>query len=49
MKTTYRERNAKPPKVEDAKAYLTQQTYQSKFYSLLYYEEERHIDLLSQR
>ena len=49
MKNSYRERSKNPPSVEDAKVDLTQRTYQSKFYSLLHWEEERHIDLLSQR
>ena len=37
------------PSVEEAEAVLTQQSYQSKFHSLLSWEKKQHIELLSRR
>ena len=49
-KSSYLERSQNPPSVDNAKLDdLTQANYQSKFGSLLYWEEERHIELLHQK
>ena len=49
VKSSYRERCKIPPSIDNAKLDLTQKNYQSKFCSLLYWEEEGHIELLHQK
>ena len=49
VKIKYKERRVKPPCLEHAQADLTRETYRSKFYSLLYHEEEFHSSILTNR
>ena len=49
VKIKYEDRTAQPPCLKDAQAPLTPETYQSKFYSLLYHEEEVHSKILANR
>ena len=49
VKTNYHERILKPPCLEHVQAVLTRETYRSKFYSLLYHEEEVHSSFLADR
>ena len=49
VKIEYSERRVKPPCLEHAQAALTRETYRSKFYSLLYHEEEFHSSILANR
>ena len=49
VKIEYKERILKPPCLEHAQAALTRETYRSKFYSLLYHEEEFHSSILANR
>ena len=49
VKIKYKERILKPPCLERAQAALTRETYRSKFYSLLYHEEEFHSCILANR
>ena len=49
VKIKYEDRIAQPPCLKDAQAPLTPETYQSKFYSLLYHEEEVHSNILANR
>ena len=49
VKIKYEDRIAQPPCLKDAQAPLTPETYQSKYYSLLYHEEEVHSKILANR